>query len=274
LRPIEPEVDDRMDHEHARGRPGRTAGRPDDEPGQVARPRRDRPAVVGAARILVVEDQGDVRQMLATALELEGHRVDQAANATEGLRRLEEARYNLVLSDYAMPDRTGTWMLTEAGRRGLLSHTPALIITAHPDVGGFGDVHVIAKPLDLDRFLELVGRMLDECETEADRDGSGASGGGSSARIELVLYTSPWSPASVQAKKNLERLLPQLDTSMVELSICDLGSQPEAGERDGVAFTPTLVRRYPEPRMWVLGNLREVEMVKDFLRACGVVVRS
>ena len=44
------------------------------------------------ARILVVDDQEDVRQMLTLALELEGHRVDAAANAHEGLKRLREAQ--------------------------------------------------------------------------------------------------------------------------------------------------------------------------------------
>ncbi len=68
------------------------------------------------ARILVVEDQEDVRRMLVTALEIEGHAVAEAANAAEGLQRRREARYNLVLSDYAMPGGTGTWMLHEASR--------------------------------------------------------------------------------------------------------------------------------------------------------------
>ena len=43
-----------------------------------------------------------------------------------------------------------------------------------------------------------------------------------------------------------------------------------AGETDRVALTPTLVKRYPAPRMWVRGNLREPEIVGDLLRACGV----
>ena len=130
--------------------------------GGLRRPEHDRSIPPEVARILVVEDQSDVRQMLATALELEGHQVDQAASATEGLHRLESSHYDLVLTDYAMPDRTGTWMLIEAGRRGLLDHTSALIVTAHPDVGNLGSVHVITKPLDLDRFLDLVQDMLDE----------------------------------------------------------------------------------------------------------------
>ena len=47
----------------------------------------------------------------------------------------------------------------------------------------------------------------------------------------------------------------------------------DAGEADRVAFTPTLVKKYPEPRMWVLGNLREADIVADILRACGVDAR-
>ena len=61
------------------------------------------PSVTDRARILVVEDQEDVRRMLAAALEMEGHLVDEAANATEGLQCLQQSRYDLVLSDYAMP---------------------------------------------------------------------------------------------------------------------------------------------------------------------------
>src|SRR5689334_25414882 len=86
------------------------------------------------ARVLVVEDQEDVRRLLVTALEIEGHAVDEAANAVEGLRRLQAGRYDLVLTDYAMPGGTGTWMLHEATRRHLLGDAAALIVTAHPDV--------------------------------------------------------------------------------------------------------------------------------------------
>jgi hypothetical protein len=52
--------------------------------------------------------------------------------------------------------------------------------------------------------------------------------------------------------------------------VCDLVRDPFAGEADRIAFTPTLVKRYPEPRMWVLGNLREPEILADLLRVCGV----
>jgi hypothetical protein len=93
-------------------------------------------------------------------------------------------------------------------------------------------------------------------------------------RVELVLYVSPASAASIQAQRNLERVLGGFDASQIHYSICDLGKDPLAGEADRVAFTPTLVKQYPEPRMWVLGNLREADIVADILRACGVDAKT
>ena len=235
------------------------------------------------ARILVVEDQEDVRRMLVTALEIDGHHVEEAVNARDGLTRLQEARYDLVLSDYAMPGGTGTWMLNEADRRGLMDETVALIVTAHPDVKDLGgvtahpdvrdlaDVQVISKPIDLDRFLEQVRRILSAPEGHHVTKASGRrSNGPPEHRAELVLYISADSAASLQARRNLDDLLARFDESQVKVSICDLGQEPQAGEADRIAFTPTLVRRFPEPRMWVLGNLRELDVVADMLRVAGV----
>jgi DNA-binding NtrC family response regulator len=224
-----------------------------------------------SGRILVVEDQEDVRRMLVTALEIDGHLVDEAANARDGLKRLQEARYNLVLSDYAMPGGTGTWMLTEAERRGLMEHTVALIVTAHPDVGELAEVEVISKPIDLDRFLEQVRRLLAAPEGHHVTKPSGRrSDRAPEHRAELILYVSAESAASLQARRNLDRLLARFDGSQIKVTICDLGREPHAGEADRIAFTPTLVRRFPEPRMWVLGNLREADVVADMLRVAGV----
>ena len=231
-------------------------------------------------RILVVEDQADVRMMLVTALRMEGYAVDQAADAHGGLEHLGAGRYHLVLSDYAMPGGTGTWMLEEAARTGRLGDTPALILTAHPGVADLADVEVVAKPLDLDRFLEQVRQVLcvpaeaedDPPESEAGvRDAHDAERGRQAEhKVELVLYVSSASPASLQAQQNFERVLHTFDRRQVKFSICDLGSNPSAGVADRIAFTPTLVKRFPEPRMWVLGNLREPQILADLLRVYGV----
>jgi DNA-binding NtrC family response regulator len=226
------------------------------------------------ARILVVDDQEDVRQMLTLALEFDGHHVDAAANAHEGLKRLHEARYNLILSDYAMPGGTGAWMLQEATRLGLLGHTAAVIITAHSHVHDVSGIPIISKPLDLDHFLEQVRSILDGSAGDGNGETNRVEAGHGDYRVELVLYISSSSPASIQARRNLERLLDQFDARQVKCSVCDLVREPLAGEEDRIAFTPTLVKRFPEPRMWVLGNLRETDVLSDLLRVCGVDARA
>src|SRR4051812_27510709 len=179
-------------------------------------------------RLLVVEDQDDLRQMLTLALEMEGYSVDTASNAREGLDLLRQRRYDLVLSDYAMPGATGTWMLQEAARLGLLTGTASVIVTAHPHQHDLADLPVISKPLDLERFLGQVRGIL---ATTATNEGGGVLPN-SDHRIELVLYISSASPASVQARGNLERLLARFDASQVKCSVLDLVREPFAGEED------------------------------------------
>jgi two-component system response regulator GlrR len=260
----------------ARGPGGNSAGFSAERPADTG----VNPGATGQSRILVVEDQDDVRRMLATALEMEGHAVDEAATAAEGLKCLQQSRYDLVLSDYAMPGGTGTWMLHQATEQGLLNDTIALIVTAHPGVHDLENIEVVSKPLDLDKFLEQVRQILaadvrhpDGPEPSAESL-SRAHVRSSRHRVELVLYVSSASPASIQARRNLEQLLARFDESQVKFAICDLGRDPTAGDADRIAFTPTLVKRFPEPKMWVLGNLKEPQIISDLLSACGVDSRA
>ncbi len=223
--------------------------------------------LAGPARVLVVDDHEDVRRMLATALAIEGHHVDEAADAHDGLRRLRQTRYNLIITDHAMPGGTGAWMLQEATRRGLMNGAAALIVTAHPDLDQFGNVAVLGKPLDLDAFLAHVRNTLSPMEQPVIS--TDVISGLHTRRIELVLYISSASPASFQAQRNLERILDRYDPSQVSVTICDLMADPPSGEQDRIAFTPTLVKRSPEPRIWVLGDLRNAGIVDDLLGVCG-----
>lgn len=98
--------------------------------------------------------------MVLTALSIEGYAVDEAANAYEGLDLMRNTHYALVVSDYAMPGGTGTWMIEEATRLGLMDQTVALIVTAHPDVRQHTRLTVVRKPIDLDDFLDQVRDSL------------------------------------------------------------------------------------------------------------------
>jgi len=212
--------------------------------------------------------------MMATALEIEGYQVDEGASAQEGLRQLRLSHYDLVLSDYAMPGGTGTWMLHEAARLGLMAETAALIVTAHPDVRELADIAVINKPLDLDYFLDEVRHLVGPARTSPPvrpRDPAAAPADkGRLPPVELVLYVSSTSPASLEAQKNLDWLLRDVDRARVTWRVVDLATHPWAGAADRVAFTPTLVKRGPGPPTWIVGNLRDRSVVADLLRANGI----
>ena len=236
-------------------------------PSPAVSPRRPQ----GPPRVLVVEDQDDVRLMLVTVLQMEGYRVDEAANALQGLDCLKVHRYDLVLTDYAMPGGTGTWMLQQAARDGRLDQAAALVVTAHPELvrpsTGFT---VVGKPIDLDRFLEQVRRILKMSDQPTPPAPEAPEAAAGPAKIELVLYVSPASPASMQAQGNMERVLAGFNRADVAYSVCDLQRNAESADQDRVVFTPTLVKRYPVPRMWIVGDLRDGEIVADLLRTSGV----
>src|SRR4051812_20166043 len=90
-------------------------------------------------RVLIIDDEADIRESLETLLDMEGYLIELAANATEGLDRLAKSHYDLVLLDLMMPDRTGIELLQDFRQRD--SETPVILITA------FGSVEVAVNAL-------------------------------------------------------------------------------------------------------------------------------
>ena len=89
-------------------------------------------------------------------------------------------------------------------------------------------------------------------------------------QIELVLYISASSPSSVRALANLRRILRRYKSKHVAVDVCDLTTDPSCGERDQIAFTPTLCKRAPDPPMWILGDLSRPEPLIELLEYYGV----
>ncbi len=116
-----------------------------------------------SVNLLYVEDNRDLRDALSSLLAHEGYHVDVAACADEGLERLRAQRFHLVISDYALPDHTGAWMLRQAAASGLLDRTETLIVTATPDPEGAGATPVLHKPLEVGRLLEQIARLVAPC---------------------------------------------------------------------------------------------------------------
>jgi CheY-like chemotaxis protein len=110
-------------------------------------------------RVLYVEDNADLREVIAALLRSEGYEVVVAESALDGLACLDAATFDIVISDFALPDYTGAWMLREAAAKGLTKDTPAFIVTACPSPE-LEDTLILPKPLDFDRFLALIADLV------------------------------------------------------------------------------------------------------------------
>jgi CheY-like chemotaxis protein len=116
----------------------------------------------GRSRILLVDDDAELRQSLVDLLEDEGYRTVTAASGREALAILREPELpDLILLDLMMPDLNG-WQFCELQRRDLrLAGIPVLVVTAArsmaPSPAG---ADVLYKPFSLEEVLEKVERLV------------------------------------------------------------------------------------------------------------------
>src|SRR5579863_7858523 len=115
-------------------------------------------------KILVIDDEADIRESLEALLSLEGYQVDLAANGAEGARKLGMRGYDLVLLDLMMPDRSGMDVLREVRDRD--RETPIFMITAYGSVEAavnalkLGANDYFSKPWDNEKLIIEIGRMI------------------------------------------------------------------------------------------------------------------
>lgn len=141
------------------------------------RPRKDTQYVPGD-RILVVDDDDSIRQIVRLCLADEGYNVWEAPNGEVALGLLAEAAPELILLDLRMPVMDG-W---EFARRyhGLPGpHAPILAfvaaLNATQEASGIETVGILSKPFDLDELLSAVRTQLPLKSGFAQRPASSAS---------------------------------------------------------------------------------------------------
>lgn len=223
---------------------------------------------MSSVRVLLVDENDDNRELIALALERDGYEVQRSPSAAEALQALRSGRFSVVIGHYGLPDKTAAALFQEARREGLLEGTTTLVLSGQPDPIGVERDQLIRKPLDLPRLLRAVAAAAGRAPTAPRRPRSTVA-----TPVELTLYlTMPW-PSSLKAKRNLERVLAGFSASEVRLTICDLAQEPNRAETDGIVFSPTLVKRSPEPRAWVMGDLSDRRVLSNLLLMCGLEPR-
>ena len=127
------------------------------------------------AKILVVDDDPDIREAIRTVLEAHSHQVITAGDGEEGLGKLKEERPDLMILDLLMPRMDGFAVLRELQdpRRSKYSNVPVLILTSVREDASrrryeletglelnFDDY--VEKPLDPHTLVERVEKLLEK----------------------------------------------------------------------------------------------------------------
>ena len=121
-------------------------------------------AKTSAARILVVDDEDVLREMLGDALRLSGFEVLEAADGSKALTILQSGKVDLIISDVNMPGMDGYEMLSHLRAQG--DETPAIMLTARrerADVAKglkLGADDYVTKPFGLEELILRVNAVL------------------------------------------------------------------------------------------------------------------
>ena len=121
-------------------------------------------------RILVVDDEADVREYLKMALEDAGFKVDTASDGLEALEKIRSTPPDLISLDLVMPNHSGVKCYRELQKNKMLSRIPVLTVTGHAldDLGKAyfeemtmsGPGVYLEKPVSTHKYVSAVRKLL------------------------------------------------------------------------------------------------------------------
>ena len=116
------------------------------------------------ARILIIDDDENIRKVLQTILEDEGYVTETAETAKKGIQKSEEAFFNLAMIDVRLPDMQGIELLSKL--RETKPKMRKLIVTGYPTlqnavaaVNKGADAYIM-KPFDVEKILSTIKEQL------------------------------------------------------------------------------------------------------------------
>ena len=115
------------------------------------------------SRILVADDESDIRNILRRLLLSEGFCVCEAGNGIEALAAAEHCDVDLVLIDITMPRMSGTEAVRELRANPRYATTPIMLMTGHVPAGvssQLGDIKLFPTPLDLGQVLAAIRQAV------------------------------------------------------------------------------------------------------------------
>jgi CheY-like chemotaxis protein len=138
---------------------------------KVANPSSNMPDLPGCRRILVVEDERVIRDLIALQLSLSGYAVTTAENGREGLRFAQREVFDLVITDGSMPHLTGEMLASVLSK--IRPRLPVILLTGSSHFDGtlpYGVRLVLEKPFTLTKLKEVVVQVIGEARDLGDFD--------------------------------------------------------------------------------------------------------
>lgn len=117
-------------------------------------------------RLLIIDDEERLRNLLARILQLEGYEVSTAANGKEGLRKLQQESFHVVLSDVKLPDSNGIELTEKI--KGSWPAIEVIVLTAFGTINDgvkaikSGAFDYITKGDDNEKIIPLVSKAMDK----------------------------------------------------------------------------------------------------------------
>lgn len=121
-----------------------------------------------STRILIAEDQPDLREMIAATLRLSGYEVVSAADGQQAFTSAQSSRPDLIILDLEMPHMSGSEVCRRLKAMPPFHGTPVLIISSTNDLARLEDSlnagarEYMRKPFELDQLISRVGVLLAE----------------------------------------------------------------------------------------------------------------
>ena len=122
------------------------------------------------ARILIVDDDENIRKVLIAILEDKGYNIEAVGTAREAIKKTDKKFYNLALIDIRLPDMEGIDLLTKI--RDTTPRMRKIIITGYPtlqnavEAVNLGADAYIMKPFDVEKVLSAISEQLRKQDQE------------------------------------------------------------------------------------------------------------
>jgi CheY-like chemotaxis protein len=129
------------------------------------------------AKIMLVEDAADTRDLIKAILEMAGHSVDYAITGEEGITKIQTLRPDVILMDMSLPGKmSGLDVAYHLRADSAFDDTPILALTAHAliedrhrSLAVGCDEHITKPIFDLEEFTEIVSRYAEQGRKFAGR---------------------------------------------------------------------------------------------------------